>query len=80
GEPGHALGDQVREEIFASGEVGVNGCDNHRFAAIATVVVVDRERHDLMDRFAAENPGWSQYRAMTSREIPVIALTPCHQQ
>jgi deazaflavin-dependent oxidoreductase (nitroreductase family) len=44
------------------------------FDAVATVVT-GAEREALFARHAAAHPQWARYQAMTTRQIPVIALT-----
>ena len=60
--------------LLAHAEVTVEvGTETLKVDATATE---EPERTRLFDQMAAKNPGFDEYRKKTTRQIPVIVLTP----
>ncbi len=60
--------------LLAHAEVTVEvGTETLKVEATATE---EPERTRLFDQMAAKNPGFDEYRKKTTRQIPVIVLTP----
>lgn len=44
--------------------------------AVEAIAAEEPERTRLFDQMAAKNPGFDEYRKKTTRQIPVMVLTP----